>query len=138
MAFQIIIWIFISIFTITAIITILGIVNAIEIRENYLNKLFYALIIEVVIAVVAVFKGVGFNQLENRNNLTEFIQKAGVNKEFKNAREEANYLISQLQKSQQLPVLQEKLQSSEQEKFCLDKDLEALRAELDSCGSKLF
>ncbi|MCW3786004.1 hypothetical protein [Plebeiibacterium sediminum] len=54
--------VFISIFTITAVITLLGITNLIKgIREKYLTPLFTALILEVVAAVVLLFKNQDFS-----------------------------------------------------------------------------
>lgn len=63
MNLQILIWIFFAIFSLTAIITLLGITNVIKsIKEKYLNALFTALIIEVIGAVIGVFKGVDFSK----------------------------------------------------------------------------
>ena len=54
--------VFISIFTVTAIITLLGITNLIKgIREKYLTPLFTALILEVVAAVILLFKNQDFS-----------------------------------------------------------------------------
>lgn len=48
--------IFLCIFVLTAILTLSGIANWIDIKSGYLDKLFYALIIEVVSGVVVFFR----------------------------------------------------------------------------------
>jgi len=48
--------VFISIFCISAIVTLLGIVGYVNIKEGYLNKLFYSLIVEVIGGVIALFR----------------------------------------------------------------------------------
>ena len=54
-------WIFIAIFSLTAIITLLGITGVIKtIKDNYLNALFTALILEVIAAVVLLFQNTDF------------------------------------------------------------------------------
>lgn len=63
MNLQILFWIFIVLFSVTAIITLLGITGVIKtIKDNYLNALFTALIIEVIAAVVGAFKGMDLEQ----------------------------------------------------------------------------
>lgn len=58
---EILFWIFIVIFSITAIITLLGITGVIKtIKERHLNVLFTSLILEVVVAVVALFNATSF------------------------------------------------------------------------------
>lgn len=51
---------FVGIFVSTAVITLLGIINVVEIREGYLNTLVGVLIVELVGAVIAMFRGVDF------------------------------------------------------------------------------
>lgn len=64
MNLQILFWIFIGIFSLTAIITLLGITGVIKtIKDKYLNALFGALIIEVVAAVIGVFKGIDIQEM---------------------------------------------------------------------------
>jgi len=54
-------WLFIGIFAVTAIITLLGITGVLKnIKEKYLNTLFTALILEVVGAVFLLFQGFNF------------------------------------------------------------------------------
>ncbi|MDA3893351.1 MAG: hypothetical protein PF517_16940 [Salinivirgaceae bacterium] len=71
MNLQILVWIFIAIFSLTAIITLLGITGVIKsIKDKYLNALFTALIIEVIGAVLGVFKGI---DIENMQKIPEKI-----------------------------------------------------------------
>ena len=49
-------WIFLSIFALTAVVTLLGILGMAPIKAEFLTKLFYLLIIEVVGAVIGLFK----------------------------------------------------------------------------------
>ena len=49
-------YVFLSIFCFTAVITLLGIIGYVDIKEGYLNKLFYGLILEVIGGIVALFK----------------------------------------------------------------------------------
>ena len=85
---DIIFFVFIIIFSITAIITFLGITNIIStIRARYLNALFGALILEVVAAVVITYKQIDFScqteaiitrlssQLDDLPDLTTLEQK---------------------------------------------------------------
>jgi len=69
--------VFISIFTVTAIITLLGITNLIKgIREKYLTPLFTALILEVVAAVILLFKNQDFSNSKTIPDI--FYQKSAV------------------------------------------------------------
>lgn len=59
---NIIFYIFIAIFSLTAIVTFLGITNIVtSIRERYLNAMFTALILEVVAAVILTYKQIDFS-----------------------------------------------------------------------------
>ena len=74
---QTLFWLFIGIFAITAIITLLGITGVIKtIKEKYLNTLFTALILEVIAAVFLLFQG--FNFTEDRADLSAIISKSGL------------------------------------------------------------
>jgi len=53
---SILFWVFLSIFSATAIITLLGIIGKVKIGEGYLKKLFYALLLEVVGVIIALAK----------------------------------------------------------------------------------
>ncbi|MDB5087408.1 MAG: hypothetical protein JWR09_1402 [Mucilaginibacter sp.] len=53
---KILFYVFISIFSATALITLLGIIGWLNIKEGYLNKLFYSLIVEVIGGIIALFK----------------------------------------------------------------------------------
>lgn len=124
-----IVWIFITIFSITALITLLGITNVIKgIREKYLDKLFYTLIVEVVIAVVAVFQGVDVNN--ESIQLQAVLQRAEVKEAFNTEVEEADYMVEQLKESLRIPELEVKLQK-------VQKQNTSLEDELDSCSLSL-
>ncbi len=51
---------FLAIFVATAVVTLLGIAGILDIRETYLDKLFYALIVELVGSVIGVFRRASF------------------------------------------------------------------------------
>jgi hypothetical protein len=51
---------FVAIFLATAVLTLLGITGVLEIREGYLNALFTSLILEIVAAVLALFRSLSF------------------------------------------------------------------------------
>jgi hypothetical protein len=53
---KVVIIVFLCIFVLTAILTLSGIANWIDIKPGYLDKLFYALIIEVISGVIVFFK----------------------------------------------------------------------------------
>lgn len=55
MQFQILFIIFVAIFVISAVLVFLGITRVIQIDKKYLNTLFYALIIEVIAAIIYLF-----------------------------------------------------------------------------------
>jgi hypothetical protein len=51
---------FLFIFILTAFITLLGVINVVEIKEKYLNILFGTLILELIASVIALFKAADF------------------------------------------------------------------------------
>ncbi len=51
---------FLTIFGLTAIITLLGLLRVIDLREEYQTKLFYLLIVESIIPVITLFKKTAF------------------------------------------------------------------------------
>ncbi|MCG7996603.1 MAG: hypothetical protein JAZ06_14400 [Candidatus Thiodiazotropha taylori] len=51
---------FLSVFIVTAIVTVLGIAGALEIKEEYLSKLFYALIVESIAPIITLFTKTDF------------------------------------------------------------------------------
>jgi hypothetical protein len=53
---KVLFFVFVGIFSLTAIITLLGITDHVDIKEGYLNKLFYSLVVEVIGGIVALFK----------------------------------------------------------------------------------
>jgi hypothetical protein len=136
MELKTIIWVFIIIFSVTAIITLLGITNVIKgIKENYLNKLFYTLIIEVVIAVVAVFKGVDFN--DQSISIHSVSERANISNEFDTDEKLADYLVEQLKSCTLIPPLQtdtQRLNSKLKEIRTINQNL---TESLNNCGENL-
>ncbi len=59
---------FIAVFVATALITLLGLINIVPIDPEYLDKLFYLLIAETVLPVIALFKKTSFFEHETPNN----------------------------------------------------------------------
>ena len=53
-------FVFVLIFLATATITLLGLIKKVDIEDKYLNRLFIALILEVVGAVIVLFGSVDF------------------------------------------------------------------------------
>ncbi len=66
---------FISIFIATAAITLLGVINKLQVKDGYLNVLFTALILEVVVAVVGMYNGATFFPEENRISIVNLPEK---------------------------------------------------------------
>jgi len=117
---QTLFWLFIGIFAVTAIITLLGITGVIKtIKEKYLNTLFTALILEVVGAVFLLFQGFNFN--ENRADLSAIISKAGLSPPEKVALQET-FIV---QKLAELPALKKVAAENEQlKKVITEKEAE--------------
>lgn len=70
-------WLFIGIFAVTAIITLLGITGVLKnIKEKYLNTLFTALIMEVVAGILLMFQA--YNLPNTQLNIAGLLQEAGV------------------------------------------------------------
>ncbi len=70
-------WLFIGIFAVTAIITLLGITGVLKnIKEKYLNTLFTALIMEVVAAIMLLFNA--YNLPDAQLNIASLLQEVGV------------------------------------------------------------
>ncbi len=59
---------FLVIFALTALITLLGISGALDIKDQHLNKLLYALILEVIGCVIVLFKKANFFDDVDKNN----------------------------------------------------------------------
>lgn len=103
MNLQILVWIFFSIFSVTAIITLLGITGVIKtIKEKYLNALFTALIIEVIAAVIGVFKGM---DIENMQNIPDRIFTETHLKASDDLHDDTYLIIEAIKKSEQVEAL---------------------------------
>jgi len=125
---QTLFWLFIGIFAVTAIITLLGITGVIKtIKEKYLNTLFTALILEVVGAVFLLFQG--FNFTENRMDLSAIISKAGLSPPDKVELQEA-FIV---QKLAEMPKLKKLTTENEQlKKTIIEKDQEIAKIKGDA------
>ena len=118
-------WIFVVIFSATAIITLLGITNVIEIKGNFLNALFAALILEVVAAVIIVFQSFDFNE-EPAPDLGEIIAEANLTEEMLPRQTAEAFVLSKLKETKNLPQLNNQLQRTSQE-------LDSLMVVLQNC-----
>ncbi len=125
---QTLFWLFIGIFAVTAIITLLGITGVIKtIKEKYLNTLFTALILEVVGAVFLLFQG--FNFTENRADLSAIISKSGLSPPDKVELQEA-FIVEKLAK---IPNLKKVTEENEQlKKTITEKDEEIAKIKGDA------
>ena len=101
-------WIFVIIFSITAIITLLGITGVIKtIKERYLNALFTALILEVVGAVVLLFRQVDVNEdINNGPCLENVINRAGLAAKLPEGVDLDDFLVEQLKRGGNLASYQ--------------------------------
>ena len=137
MELKTIIWVFIIIFSVTAIITLLGITNVLKgIKENYLNKLFYTLIIEVIIAVVAVFNGVDFN--DQSISIHSVSERANISNQFDTDEKLADYLVEQLKSCTQIPLLEQKASEITLLLEETQHQNSELVSQLDSCGESFY
>ncbi len=116
-------WIFVAIFSATAIITLLGITNVINIKANFLNALFTALILEVVAAVIIVFQSFDFNE-KPATDLNEIIAEANLTGQMLPRQTPEAFILTKLNETKDLPVLNNQLGSVTQE---LDSLMEVLK-----------
>ena len=118
-------WIFVAIFTATAVITLLGITNVIKINQNFLTALFSALILEVIAAVILVFNSFNFNEEEKPIHFREILHQAGLMGPI-NTRDTASFIAQKIKENQSLSPLQN-------EKDSLNEELDALMEKLKAC-----
>ena len=136
MELKTIIWVFIIIFSLTAVITLLGITNVIKgIKENYLNKLFYTLIIEVVIAVVAVFKGVDFSN--EGQTAPAILEQAGIEEEFKSDQEQVNFIVERLKLVEEFERIEIEIKVLKENNTVLVDSIGFLNSDIEKNSSKL-
>ncbi len=120
---RILFWIFVTIFSATAIITFLGITNVIKINKNYLTAMFSALILEVVAAVILVFQSFDFAGPE-AVDLNAVIEEADIRATLAPRQTPEAFIISQLRESDKVPDLYEEMGGM---KTDLDSLLEVLK-----------
>ncbi len=122
-------WTFICIFSITAVITLLGITGILKsIKERYLNVLFTSLILEVVAAVLILFKSTDFTA-ENQANYASLIQKAGFDESTVGKNQEA-FILDKLTESQFYPDIT-------QQKDSIANLLDQVRQSLEACEGEV-
>ena len=107
---QVLFWIFVAIFTVTAILTFLGITNVLKIHKNYLTAMFSALILEVVAAVVLVFQSFNYAG-PDPVDLNRLITEAGIAATPAPRQNPEAFLIEKLQESERVPGLSEQVDS---------------------------
>ncbi|AJQ92755.1 hypothetical protein [Gynuella sunshinyii] len=114
-------WLFyvvLFIFTVTAIVTLLGIIQKLSIKEQYLNKLFTTLVLELVTAVIYMFSQTDFF---SNNHRPDMIVLARTELEDIYADRSAQDIVATLK---ELPEIQHKLQQAEQEVTQLTQELQ--------------
>ena len=105
-------WVFIGIFSITAIITLLGITGVLKnIKEGYLKVLFTSLIIEVVAAVLVLFNSTDIlNSNEGKVNFSGLIQQAGFKESIKDT-DAKIFILDKLKAHKNLKIKSKKVDS---------------------------
>ncbi|MBR9920620.1 MAG: hypothetical protein GYB31_07250 [Bacteroidetes bacterium] len=127
---KVIIWTFIVIFGISAILTLLGITGVIKtIQEKYLNALFTALILEVIAAVLFVFKSYDFNATAGLT-FAGIVEEARIDNPPADEEECKTYVINNLRASAELLAMQ-------QERDLLQEKSDSLVNALQNCEGDL-
>ena len=122
---RILFWIFVTIFSATAIITFLGITNVLKINKNYLTAMFSALILEVVAAVILVFQSFDFSA-PKATDLNEIIDEAGITAGLEPRQTPESFIIAKLKESDQVPQLSTEIDQ-------LSNNLDSLMEVLRNC-----
>jgi uncharacterized membrane protein YecN with MAPEG domain len=140
-------WIFVAIFSITAVITLLGITGVIKtIKEKYLNALFTALILEVIAAVILLFQQVNLNDSNDYGPcLDDVVKRAGLAAQLPEGVDVDDYLVAQLESSKELPSLKtlkdslvKQLQRQEVSLRERKERVEELEREFNIMGQKFY
>ena len=69
-------YVVVSIFCLTALVTLLALIGVLQVEKQYLNKLFYTLIVGLISAVIVKFKEIDVTRKGNKNFPTNRIGKA--------------------------------------------------------------
>ena len=129
-------FLFVGIFAVTAIITLLGITGVIKtIKEKYLNALFTALILEVVAAVFILFNNYDFS--DNQIDLNEIISSAGLPPPADETRSK-EIIITGLKKSLQVDSLKSLLQNLTEDLALSKKEIELLKNQKATEGQGFY
>lgn len=141
-------WIFIAIFSLTAVITLLGITGVIKtIKEKYLNALFTALILEVVAAVLLLFRSTDFLNATAAEGpcLEEVISRSGLSAQASQAADPSDFLVDQLrrltvldQTDGEVNRLSGQVETKSQEIAALQAENQKLEEELQKLGQQFF
>jgi hypothetical protein len=122
-------WTFIGIFSLTAVVTLLGITGVLKsIKERYLNVLFTSLILEVVAAVLILFKSTDFTS-EHQADYSSLIQKAGYSPTMAGDDQES-FILSKLTESKTNA-------SAKQQKDSIANLLEQAKQSLAACEGEV-
>lgn len=129
-------WLFIGIFAVTAIITLLGITGVLKnIKEKYLNTLFTALILEVVGAVFLLFQG--FNFTENNVDLAAIISRAGLSPPEEVALQE-NFIVEKLAAFPKLEVLTSENEQLKKTISQKDQEMERIKGDVSRFDQNFY
>ncbi len=116
---SILFWIFIAIFALSAVITLLGITNVLKIRDKYLNALFTALILEVIAVVVLLFKNSEY--FNPGANLDRLITEASLS--LPDQTDPAYFIVENLKEAGKIGQI--------------SRQLDSLETELANCSNQL-
>lgn len=134
-------WIFVAIFSVTAVITLLGITGVLKgIKEKYLNALFTALILEVIAAVIIVFRGFDFNPPKEHTgpDLGQIISKAGLASSLSPEEDQENFILTQMKAGLELPHLKKQLDSLVQVLKAKEEALQQLKSQYDELDKSFY
>ncbi|MCB0707313.1 MAG: hypothetical protein KDC34_18480 [Saprospiraceae bacterium] len=138
MEIKVIIWSFIIIFGLSAILTLLGITGVIKsIQEKYLNALFGALILEVIAAILLVFKTYDFSPGETLT-FSGIIQEARIEHAFPDEDQCKDYVLANLRASQALDQMQAERDSLRGLNLKLLKELEGCQGDLTELDNDFY
>ena len=133
---QTIFWLFVAIFAVTAVITLLGITGVLKnIKEKYLNTLFTALILEVIAAVFLIFQGLDFS--DNRVNLATIISTSGL-KAPDNTEQHENFIIQKLAEIPKIEKLESEVNQLKASMTEKDKEIETLKGDISRYDQSFY
>lgn len=136
MAKETLFWLFIGIFAVTAIITLLGITGVLKnIKDKYLNTLFTALILEVIAAVFFLFQNFDFT--ENSVDLGAMITKSGLSPPAKIAEQE-DFIINQLTLTKNIKTLENENAKLKEDLTQKEAEIKQLKGDFNQIGQSFY